>query len=456
MKTRIITILLLGIGFFLGAGSNEEKPGSAVASYADVRGKDLRGEALDLDLIRTLWFNEKTVWDSDDKLLAKSVMTQGKNPGLGVRALHARGITGLGVNMAIIDQNMCLTHPEFADRIVKYHDLGCDMPANEGSMHGPAVTSLLVGQTVGTAPDAGVYYAAVPSWKKDAQYYADALDWIIAENRLLSNAHKIRVVSVSAAPSGPDSPYTQNNAAWDKAVARAEADGLAVLDCTNHHGWINPAYYDVEAPEDVSAANTGFPRTGPLTDCTTESLAAPNGFRTQAEEYQSGDFSYQYMGQGGLSWAIPYVAGVLAMGWQVQPDLDGEGMVKLLRESAFVKNGCRIIDPLTFIDRVSDWPIYPPQRFSLALLENDLIFSREYINRLTWQQNSGNKTEVARYLLYRKEKNAGDDSWQLLIELGGDAVSYDDRGHSAGPLFAYAIRAVSVHGLESDPALVSN
>jgi hypothetical protein len=35
------------------------------------------------------------------------------NPGLGVRELHEEGITGKGVTVAIIDQNMILDHPEF-------------------------------------------------------------------------------------------------------------------------------------------------------------------------------------------------------------------------------------------------------------------------------------------------------------------------------------------------------
>jgi serine protease AprX len=458
MKIRIFFSGVFCLCFCLPAGSahdgNKTRP--ALAPYADVRGQDLRGQDFNLALIRTLWFNEKTVWDKDDRLLAMAVMAQGKNPGLGVRSLHARGITGLGVNVAIIDQNLCLTHPEFASRIVKYRDMGCGQPATSGSMHGPAVTSLLAGRTIGTAPGARVYYAAAPSWKKDAQYYADALNWIIAENRLLAKGRKIRVVSVSAAPSGPGSPFTSNNAAWDQAVARAETEGLLVIDCTESHGWVETGYYNVDAPEDVTAASTGFPKTGPNSNCEERSVSAPNSFRTQAEEYVGGDFSYQYMGQGGLSWAVPYVAGVLALGWQVQPELDAGRLVKLLRGSAFVKNGCRIIDPPRFIEFVSEWPVYPPAQFSLTRLENNLIFFRETVNRLTWQANGADKTAAAKYRLFRRARTGGDDSWQLLIELAGDVFSYDDRGLGKDTLFTYAICTVSAHGVESDAATVEN
>ena len=201
-----------------------------ITPFQDVRDEDLlrtevtSGQPLELDeaLIATLWFNQATAWPEAARPIAQAVLERGKNPGLGVRGLHAQGLTGAGVNVAIIDQNMLTDHPEFTGKIAAYHDVGTAQPADQGSMHGPAVTSLLVGNAIGTAPGAQVYFAAAPSWKLDAQDYADALDWIIAENAKLEPGQKIRVVSVSAAPSGPGTNFTQNSAAWDAAVA----DGL--------------------------------------------------------------------------------------------------------------------------------------------------------------------------------------------------------------------------------------
>ena len=84
------------------------------------------------------------------------------NPGLGIRALHEAGVTGQGITAAIIDQPVIPEHPEFKGKIVKYHYFGADNPPDTGSMHGPAVTSLLVGENIGTAPGAKVYFAAIP------------------------------------------------------------------------------------------------------------------------------------------------------------------------------------------------------------------------------------------------------------------------------------------------------
>ena len=151
--------------------------------------------------IITFTFNEGTVLKGNEKLQSE-IMENGKNPGLGIRELHKEGLTGKGINVAIIDQNLLLHHPEFDGKIAGYYDTGCEQASNSGSMHAPAVTSILVGNTIGVAPDAKVYFAAAPSWKEDSEYYAKGLYWIIEENKKLPEGEKIRVVSVSAAPSG--------------------------------------------------------------------------------------------------------------------------------------------------------------------------------------------------------------------------------------------------------------
>ena len=54
-----------------------------------------------------------------------------------------------------------------------------------------------------------------------------------------------------------------------------------------------------------------------------------------------------------MSWSVPYVAGVLALGWQINPELDAEAMKELLLQSAWVDGrGCHMIDPPAFIELV--------------------------------------------------------------------------------------------------------
>lgn len=322
----------------------------SVKEFDDVRNKDL--SELDLSkakrLIRTLQFNRKTIWPAPDKMPAgitpSQVLTDGMNPGLGIRKLHSEGITGKGVNVAIIDQPMYLDHPEFSGKIVAYHDVGC---GSESSMHGPAVTSLLVGTNCGTAPDARVYYVAVPSWKRDAANEARALDWIVQQNEKLPVSEKIRVVSVSAAPTS-QAVRDINRNMWAPACARAEAAGIMVLDCTNERGFIGACWYDPKVPESVIQCTPGFP--GREEYDRPQSILVPSSPRTTAEEMDKGDFGYIYWGRGGLSWAIPYCAGVLSLGWQLRSDLTPEQMRELLFKSAYIKkDGAKIINPEKFI-----------------------------------------------------------------------------------------------------------
>lgn len=314
----------------------------------DISGLDLRKSG---DIIPTLWFNQDTEWPAmmppgcdPDEILEKA-----KNPGLGVRKLHEEGITGKGVNVAIIDQPMYLDHPEFEGKVKAYRDFGC---GSQSSMHGPAVASLLVGDTIGTAPGADLYFAAVPSWLGDSAYFAQALEWIVEENSKLPENDKIRAVSVSAAPSGNGTPFSINNELWDEAVRKAEEAGIAVLDCTSHHGFVAPCYYNGGDPEEPSSYKGGFP-SEKFFNRMPDHIFVPTSPRTTAEEYVKGEYKYQYTGQGGLSWGIPYCTGVMAMGWQINPDLTWEQMIDLLFESAYKANeGTPIIDPPAFIESV--------------------------------------------------------------------------------------------------------
>lgn len=331
------------------------KAAGVIEPYTDVRGKDLSETPgpLDRETIRTLIFNLDTFWprafihDGSLRVYIRDLFKTARNPGLGVRQLHQQGITGKGVTVAIIDQPLYPDHPEFRGKIIEYHDVGC--AEVKTSMHGPAVASLLVGANCGTAPDAKLYFVAAPSWTKDTAYEAKALDWLIEKNRQLPTGQKIRVVSVSAAPSGAGSPFEKNTELWDSVCQRAEAEGMMVLDCTRHHGFIKRCYFrssNVESPEECE---TGYLEAGQYEN----RIFVPAFPRTTAEQKSKTDMGYIYWGEGGQSWAIPYCAGVLAMGWQVKPDATPEQMKELLFKTAYeTKEGVRIINPPQFIRAV--------------------------------------------------------------------------------------------------------
>ena len=117
--------------------------------------------------------------------------------------------------------------------------------------------------------------------------------------------------------------------------------------CTNGSCW-----YDSQDPENVKKCTPGFPGYSSR-GLGRKYICAPSSPRTSAEEYVRGECGYQYTGRGGLSWSIPYTAGVLALGWQIDPDMKADEAVELLFESAYKYDGnTNIIDPTAFTELV--------------------------------------------------------------------------------------------------------
>ena len=132
----------------------------------------------------TYSFNDRTVLvGAEDETAA--LLEAGRDPGLGVRSLQARGITGQGVKIAIIDQSLLTDHPEISGAIAAYCETGIDSGLNEGTLHGPAVASILAGQTVGVAPGVQVYYMATPG-AADSRPHADALRHILEYRAIMA------------------------------------------------------------------------------------------------------------------------------------------------------------------------------------------------------------------------------------------------------------------------------
>lgn len=294
-------------------------------------------ETPSLEILKTLSFNENTIFSNPEP--ATKILQEAKTPPLGIKEIHKMGITGNGVNVAIIDQPLALDHPEYKGKIASYTNLVKN--SNISSMHGPAVVSLLVGENLGTAPDAKVYYWATPTWEKDARYEVKALEQILEVNKTLPENKKIKFVSVSAAP-GMAEMRNYNNL-WNEAVKKAQASGLCVVECTEGNrfvsaGWIdnNKFYY-------------GFPHL-PMKKMQQGQVHVPNSHRTIAESYDNKHFSYIYSGVGGLSWGIPYAVGILCLGQQLNPSLSANELKQILIDTA-QENNC-IVNPQKFLEQV--------------------------------------------------------------------------------------------------------
>jgi len=97
-------------------------------------------------------------------------------------------------------------------------------------------------------------------------------------------------------------------------------------------------------------------------------------------------------------------------------------------------------------------PLYPPLNLTVTTLENNFIFFKEHINRLTWSANPENRTRITSHKIYRKA--ATDLKYSLLGTVDGSQYSYDDRGLKNPEVYSYQVTILDELGRESDPATI--
>jgi hypothetical protein len=351
----------------LGGAAKTEIPrydlGSIAPFQVDLRSSDLsnidlRGQA---DNLSYSDFDSQTVWPGSDRMPAgfdpDLVMETGKNPGLGLRSLHTRGIDGRGVGLAIIDQILLTNHQEYASRLKWYEEIGLSA-AQLASMHGAAVSSLAVGQTVGVAPSADLYYLGVNDFSLlyyNSHIYAAGIRRILQINQGLPPDRKIRVISISSGWRADLPGYYDALAA----VEEARQAGVFVVSSSLEDSFgfrfqglgrsptADPDQFSSYRPGHFWASNF-YNRPEFYAD----TLLAPMDSRSMAN--MTGSEDYMFNRDGGISWTIPYIAGVYALAVQVDPTITPEQFwvtaLAEAREVTFEENGQtftlrHVIDP---------------------------------------------------------------------------------------------------------------
>lgn len=284
---------------------------------ADASRLDLRDSATNLEHAD---FDSKTIWPPKDRMPpafdSGRILELGKNPGLGVRGLHAQGITGRGIGIGIVDQTLLTRHPEYAGRLKWYEEIGLEgRPPSE--MHGPAVASIAVGRTVGVAPEADLYYIAVRTHEMSSllRNYAQGVRRLLEVNRRLPKEHGIRAISLSVGY-GPGTPGYED---FISAVKEAEAEGIFVAWCGSKQFPIRGLGLPPSANRDDFGAYV-VPQQ--LIGQSPLALFVPMDSRTTASP--TGENDYVFYGPGGSSWTVPYAAGAYALAAQVAPDITPE------------------------------------------------------------------------------------------------------------------------------------
>jgi hypothetical protein len=159
-------------------------------------------------------FDTKTKWPYGlpGKFDPRKIMNLGKNPGLNIRKIQKQGITGKGVSIAIIGSAILTNHQEYKNSLMLYDEVHClDKTA---TLTGCQAASVAVGQNVGVAPDANLYYIAETpgsydgdKFITDATWISEAIDKVVNINEKLPKDKKIRVICVGDEISKSDRGY---------------------------------------------------------------------------------------------------------------------------------------------------------------------------------------------------------------------------------------------------------
>ena len=296
----------------------------------DVSGLDLSGRVSDL---MQASFDDRTKWPAGlpAGFEPAKLAELGRSPGLGVRQLHRRGITGKGIGIGIIDQPLLVDHVEYRDRLRLYEEIHVMTAEPNAAMHGAAVTSLAAGKTLGVAPEAEVYFIAEThgefkegKFDWDFKPLAQSIERLLEVNRQLPQEKRIRVISISVGWSRGQTGFAEANAAVEHATKEGVFVISTALEQTYHlafHGLGREPLADPDAFESYGLGSwwaqsflDGSRRFAPG-----QRLLVPMDSRTTASP--TGPEDYVHYSAGGWSWSVPYLAGLYALGCQVRADL---------------------------------------------------------------------------------------------------------------------------------------
>ena len=152
---------------------------------------------------------------------------------LNLKEVHEKEYDGTGIGIAVIDSPLLVAHTEIKDNL-KFYQSYSDENQIAG-IHGVAMASIAVGENVGVAPNADLYFIDDPRPDREEEldftYIAEDILSIIELNQSLE--HKIRVISIST---GYSNSYINGNGKRVKgdvelnnAIRKARENNIEVL-----------------------------------------------------------------------------------------------------------------------------------------------------------------------------------------------------------------------------------
>jgi serine protease AprX len=332
-----------------------------VGLVAEVKGKDL-GD---------LGSNPAVQWIAPDAPMAPTTTVSSANLGtiynqtLDAKSLWAKGLTGAGIGVAVVDTGVNSSLPDFGNRVVASVDFNNTKAIfGDGMGHGTLVAGIIggnswnrggavAGKYVGVAPGANLINLRVA----DDQGMAYESDVINALNWAVSNRQKynIRVINLSLVSGTAESYRTSY---LDAAVERAWFNGIVVVVAAGNAGHNTELYPPANDPFVVTVGADDPMGTTARSDdglapwtsygITQDGFAKPDVVApgrhivgplagmpaTLASKFPSRIVDQNYIWMSGTSLAAPMVAGLAALAFQAHPTWTNDAVKWLLMNTA--------------------------------------------------------------------------------------------------------------------------
>ncbi len=221
-------------------------------------------------------------------------------------------------------------------------------------MHGPAVASIAVGKSVGVAPEADLYYIAEThgefsegEFKWDLTWLAKSIDRIVEVNKTLPKSKKIKVISISL---GIGSTMNGYEKAFES-IEKAKKEGIYTV-YVGSDPFLGLGRNPLKSADDINSytlglflqKQPGYNNTQVLIPMDSRCTASPTGVN-----------DYVFYRESGMSWSVPYVAGLYALACQVNPDITPETFWKEATKTSSINKDKlgKIINPVKLIDSIT-------------------------------------------------------------------------------------------------------
>ena len=301
------------------------------------------------------------IWPSPDKMPdgfnPMEIMERAKRPNTNA------GATGRGINIAVIDNMLDTTNPEYAGQI-KYFEGAIDGQQLPPNKHASMVVGHIVGQHTGMAPDANIYFftkRTYPDRKKFDQERCKVLQNVIKFNNEQTPENKIHILSCSWGARKKYSPqvyelFDQLEASGVKIILCGSDDMTAdyTMSMRDFIPCNNPNMTDVQP--DVQTAGQEMLDNWAIKYTPDKIVGIPTNMRTTP----MGADGWQYNITGGESSAAPYIAGVYAAAlsgnqlFMTRPDWQSELNDILKSTATQTPDGNYMINPSGIRGRVSE------------------------------------------------------------------------------------------------------